>query len=96
MKKIFGERLRTLRRQKNFTQEQMAEMINIQPENYSRIENGLTCIAVWEATGDMYRESIRHLMLRLPNFFNFQTLIIMNRHSKKLSLNSKMTNRQPS
>ena len=42
MKKMFGERLRTLRRQKNFTQEQLAEMINIQPENYSRIENGLS------------------------------------------------------
>ena len=39
---MFGERLRTLRRQKNFTQEQLAEMINIQPENYSRIENGLS------------------------------------------------------
>lgn len=41
MKKMFGERLRTLRRQKNLTQEQLAEIINIQPENYSRIENGL-------------------------------------------------------
>ncbi|MBO6087776.1 helix-turn-helix transcriptional regulator [bacterium] len=42
MKKMFGERLRTLRRQKNLTQEQLAEIINIQPENYSRIENGLS------------------------------------------------------
>ena len=42
MKKMFGKRLRELRRQKNITQEQMAEKIDIKPENYSRIENGLS------------------------------------------------------
>lgn len=42
MKKLFGKKLRELRRQKNITQEQMAEKIDIKPENYSRIENGLS------------------------------------------------------
>ena len=42
IKKDFWKNLRKLRLKKNFTQEQVAEMINIQPENYSRIENGLS------------------------------------------------------
>ena len=42
MKKMFGKRLRELRRQRNFTQEYVAEMIGIKPENYSRIESGLS------------------------------------------------------
>ena len=42
MKKLFGKRLREIRRRKNLTQEQLAEMINIKTENYSRIENGLS------------------------------------------------------
>lgn len=40
MKRKFGNRLRELRVQKGFTQEKMSECIGIQPENYSRIENG--------------------------------------------------------
>ncbi len=42
MKKLFGKRLRELRIQKGLTQEKMAEYIGIKPENYSRIENGLS------------------------------------------------------
>ena len=42
MKKMFGKRLRELRVQRGYTQEQVAERINIKPENYSRIENGLS------------------------------------------------------
>ena len=42
IKKNFGKRLRELRTQKGLTQEKMAEQIEIQPENYSRIENGLS------------------------------------------------------
>ena len=42
MKKLFGKRLRELRQQKGLTQEKVAESIGIQPENYSRIENGLS------------------------------------------------------
>lgn len=42
IKKKFGKRLREIRVNKNLTQEKMAESIGIQPENYSRIENGFS------------------------------------------------------
>ncbi len=42
MKKLFGKRLRELRIQKGYTQERMSELICIKPENYCRIENGLS------------------------------------------------------
>ena len=42
MKKMFGKSLRELRTTKMLTQEAVAEMINIKPENYSRIENGFS------------------------------------------------------
>ena len=42
MKKMFGKRLRELRTAKMLTQETVAELINIKPENYSRIENGFS------------------------------------------------------
>ena len=42
MKKMFGRRLRELRIAKKYTQEMLADLINIKPENYSRIENGLS------------------------------------------------------
>ena len=42
IKEKFGKRLRELRTAKNMTQEKFSESIGIQPENYSRIENGLS------------------------------------------------------
>lgn len=42
MKKLFGKRLRELRNQNGLTQEKVAEYIGIKPENYSRLENGLS------------------------------------------------------
>lgn len=39
---MFGQRLRELRTTKKLTQETVAELIDIKPENYSRIENGLS------------------------------------------------------
>lgn len=40
IKKIFGEKIKRLRKTKNLTQEQLAEMINIAPKNLSKIEVG--------------------------------------------------------
>lgn len=37
----FGKRVKELRRSKGITQEQMAEIINIEPPNVSKMENGL-------------------------------------------------------
>ena len=42
MKKKFGKRLREVRIQRGLTQETVSELIGIKPENYSRIENGLS------------------------------------------------------
>lgn len=39
---MFGQRLRELRTAKKLTQETVAELIDIKPENYSRIENGVS------------------------------------------------------
>lgn len=40
IKKTFGEKIKRLRKAKNLTQEQLAEMINIAPKNLSKIEVG--------------------------------------------------------
>ena len=42
IKKTFGEKIKRLRKAKNLTQEQLAEMIKIAPKNLSKIEVG-TC-----------------------------------------------------
>lgn len=44
VKKSFGEKLKRLRKSKNLTQEQLAEMIDIDPRNLSRIEVGLSFV----------------------------------------------------
>lgn len=40
LKKLLGERIKRLRKNRNLTQEQLAEMIEIAPRNLSRIEVG--------------------------------------------------------
>ena len=42
IKKNFGIRLKELRIKSGLTQEKISESIGIQPENYSRIENGFS------------------------------------------------------
>lgn len=42
IKKNFGTRLKELRIKSGLTQEKISESIGIQPENYSRIENGFS------------------------------------------------------
>lgn len=40
VKKAFGEKVKRLRKKRNLTQEQLAEMIDISPRNLSKIEVG--------------------------------------------------------
>ncbi len=40
VKKTLGEKIKRLRKQRNLTQEQLAEMIDIAPKNLSKIEVG--------------------------------------------------------
>lgn len=42
LKKNFGKKIREIRIKKGFSQEKTAELIGIDPVNYSRIENGLS------------------------------------------------------
>lgn len=39
-KKLFGQNLKKIRKQKNLSQEMLAEMVNIETYNISRIETG--------------------------------------------------------
>ena len=41
LKVKFGKRIRELRKSKGFTQEQIAEFINIEPPNVSKMESGM-------------------------------------------------------
>ena len=41
LKQKFGKRVKELRKNKGLTQEQLAELINIEPPNVSKLENGL-------------------------------------------------------
>lgn len=40
-KKKFGQRVKELRKMRGLTQEQIAEIVNIEPPNISKMENGL-------------------------------------------------------
>ncbi len=42
IKELFGKRIKELRKEKNLTQEQLAEMINIDTRNIVKIENAQT------------------------------------------------------
>ena len=41
LKKKFGKRVKELRKKEGLTQEQVAEIVNIEPPNISKMENGL-------------------------------------------------------
>ena len=43
-KKAFGEKLKRIRKNRGFTQEQLAEIIEIDPRNLSRIEVGTSFV----------------------------------------------------
>lgn len=45
IKKVFGEKIKRLRKAKNLTQEELAEMINIAPKNLSKIEVGTSFVS---------------------------------------------------
>ena len=45
--KLFGKRLKEIRKEKNITQEDLAEIIGLEPKQICRIENG-TCFTTFE------------------------------------------------
>ena len=45
IKKTFGKKIKRLRKKRGFTQEQLAEMIDIAPKNLSKIEVGSSFVS---------------------------------------------------
>ncbi len=65
--KLFGKRLKEIRKCKNITQEQLAEQIGIEPKQICRIENG-TCFTTFEKL-----QKIAHtLNVEVYEFFRFE------------------------
>ena len=46
MNELLGSRIKALRCAKNFTQEQIADLIGVSRQKYSRIENGMNSITL--------------------------------------------------
>lgn len=45
IKKVLGEKIKRVRKERGFTQEQLAEMIDIAPRNMSKIEVGASFVS---------------------------------------------------
>jgi len=68
LKKLFGKKLREIRISRGLTQEKTAEQLGIQPENYSRLENGLS----FPKPDNLVKLSMI-LEVEIAEFFQFQT-----------------------
>ncbi len=64
--KLFGKRLKEIRKSKNFTQERLAESIRIEPKQICRIENG-TCFT----TFDKLQKIAQTLDVEIYEFFKY-------------------------
>ena len=71
IKKTLGEKIKRLRKAKNLTQEQLAEMINIAPKNLSKIEVGTSFVSA---------ETLERLVLALDTTIEE---LFANNHIKK-------------
>lgn len=65
--KLFGKRLKEIRKNKNITQEQLAEQIGIEPKQICRIENG-TCFTTFEKL----QKIAQTLDVKVYEFFRFE------------------------
>ncbi len=65
--KLFGKRLKEIRKNKNITQEQLAEQIGIEPKQICRIENG-TCFTTFEKL----QKIAQTLNVEVYEFFRFE------------------------
>ena len=65
--KLFGKRLKEIRKSKNITQEQLAEHVGIEPKQICRIENG-TCFTTFEKL----QKIAQTLDVEIYEFFRFE------------------------
>lgn len=69
LKHKFGRRIRELRKSKGLTQEQIAELINIEPPNVSKLESGLHF-----PQPDKIEKLAKALNLEIHDLFDFEHL----------------------
>jgi len=69
IKKLLGERIREFRKDKGFTQEQLAEMIGVEPRHISRIEGGYNSPSI-----ERLAKISEALDVPIKEFFNFMHL----------------------
>lgn len=70
LKLKFGKRVKELRKSKGLTQEQIAELINIEPPNVSKMENGLHF-----PQPDKIEKIAKALDVTVQDLFDFEHLI---------------------
>lgn len=78
-----GSRIRKIRKEKGFTQEQLAFEANMHPAQIGHIERG-----VQSPTIDTLEKIISALDISIYDFFNFEELSINNENAVNLFLNS--------
>ena len=66
-KKAFGQNLKLLRKAKNLTQEQLAELVNLNQRQLTRIENGISFVS-----SDVIERLIVALNIDVKTLFDFQ------------------------
>lgn len=69
VKKLLGEKIRKLRKEKGLTQEQLAELVGVEPRHISRVEGGYSSPSV-------ERLAVMANVLEVPikELFNFMQL----------------------
>lgn len=69
IKKLLGERIREFRKTKGLTQEQLAELIGVEPRHISRIEGGYNSPSI-----ERLAKISEVLNVPIKEFFNFMHL----------------------
>ncbi len=65
--KLFGNRIKTLRTERNLTQDNLAEIVNVQPRHISRIENGHSFCSF-----EVLESFARAFDLQIKDLFDFE------------------------
>ena len=69
IKKLLGERIREFRKEKGFTQEQLAELVGVEPRHISRIEGGYNSPSI-----ERLAKISEALDVPIKDFFDFMHL----------------------
>lgn len=81
IKKLLGERIRELRKAKGFTQEQLAELVGVEPRHISRIEGGYNSPSI-----ERLARISEALNAPIKEFFDFMHLNTPEERSKDIGV----------